>query len=77
MWRLAGKLWATRSVTSNAGGLQAGDLVRVVGEQADLGIAEMAQHLRRRFEDPLVCVETEAQIGLHRIETVLLQAVGP
>ena len=48
-------------------------LVGIIGEQANLGHAKLAQHLRGRRVDPLVGVEAELLVGVYRINTEVLE----
>jgi hypothetical protein len=57
-------------------GPQALDLAQVVGVQLDRRHAERVQHRRRRRVVAQVVVVAEVQVGLDRVEPVLLQLVG-
>src|ERR1700744_2579174 len=51
--------------------------VWVVGQQPDRTETELPQHFRRRQIDPLVSIEAQLLIGVERIETGILQPIGP
>ena len=55
---------------------QAVDFVRVVGEQADPGEPQVAQHFRRGLKNPLVVFEPKPPIGFHRVVALVLQRIG-
>ena len=55
---------------------EADDLLRVVGQQADLPHAEIEEDLRAEAVLAQVGREAELEIGLHRVEALLLQLVG-
>ena len=55
---------------------QAADLRRVVGEEADARGADGLQHLSGDAEIALVHLEPQSQIGVDRVETLILQPVG-
>ena len=56
--------------------LQAADLLRVVGEDLDRGQPEVDEDLRADAVVPQVGGQPEAQVGIHGVEAVLLEAVG-
>src|ERR1700684_3439179 len=60
----------------NAIAPEALNLVRIVGEQAHLADAEVADDLRADAVVAQVLLETQLQIGLDRIETGVLQRIG-
>ena len=51
--------------------------VRVVGQQPDGSETELPQHFRSRQIDPLVGVEPQLLVGVERVETSILQPIGP
>ncbi len=51
-------------------------LVRVVRQETNLPHAQIGQDLRPDSEVPLVGLESEALVGLDRVETAILQVVG-
>lgn len=61
----------------DAMGGKGGHLVRVVGHQADRGVAEQGEHAGGDTIEPLIGLEAEALIGLYRVETLILKPVGP
>ncbi len=59
-----------------AAALQPGDLVRVVGQQAQGDHVQIAQHLGRYAIVAQVGLVAEQQIGLHRVVADVLQVIG-
>ena len=60
----------------DAGGFEGGDLLGVVGDEADAGDAELAEDGGGEFELAVVGAEAEAFVGFDGVETLVLQFVG-
>ena len=60
----------------DAAAIERGDLLGVVGQQADAQEAQLAQHLGGREVDALVGVEAELLVGIDGVETGILELVG-
>ena len=67
----------TRSATSIPCRLERGDLARIVGQQPDPALAERLQHPRGDGKVALVVGEAEPEIGVDRVEALILQRIGP
>ena len=60
----------------DAGGFEGGDLLGVVGDEADAGDAELAKNGGGEFELAIVGAEAEALVGFDGVEALVLQFVG-
>src|SRR5690242_9055887 len=60
----------------NAVNLKSADLARIIGKQRDLLQAEIAQDLRADTVIAEIFLETELEIGLHRVAALILQRVS-
>src|SRR5439155_432704 len=56
--------------------LEPADLPRVVGEEAHLRCADVAEHLRGDAVVAEILLETEIEVRLHGIATLVLQRIG-
>lgn len=60
----------------DAGGFEGGDLLRVVGEEADLGDAEVLEDGGGELEVAAVGLEAKLEVGFDGVEALVLQLVG-
>lgn len=60
----------------NSGGFDCGDLLRIIGEQANLFKPKRLQYFPRKLELAMVGFEAELFVGLDRIKSFILQLIG-
>src|SRR5919205_283967 len=61
---------------ADPGRFEPGDLARIVGKETHLRLGQRPQHPRGDREVALVIGEAEAQVGVHRIESLVLQRIS-
>ena len=72
---LAGLMWYPRH-DFDAGGGEPLHFGGIVGKQPDAGLPEQLEHLRGYAEIAYIDREAEPQIGVDRIEALILQRIG-
>lgn len=60
----------------DAGGLERGDFLRIVGDETDAGDAEELEDLGRELVGAAVCGEAEFDVGFDGVAAVVLELIG-
>ena len=56
---------------------EGGNLLRIIGQQPYFGNSQLLEDFRRRLIDSFIRVEAQLFVGIHRVQPIVLQFVGP